>query len=50
MVVVYAIHPIYEGDKIYVAYDSEYWNNLTGDEKIKNEMVVYCAELKKVKR
>ena len=35
MAVVVAIHPIYEDDEIYVAYDTVYWNNWTGDENIK---------------
>ena len=36
---------IYEGDEIYVAYDSVYWNRWTGDERIKTKMVAYYTEL-----
>ena len=49
MAVVYAMHPIYEDDEIYVAYDAEYWNNWTGDENIKREIVAYYAELEEEK-
>ena len=50
MAVVYAIHPIYENDEIYAAYDSDFREWWTGDENIKREMVAYYAGLEEEKR
>ena len=47
---VYAIHPIYEGDEIYVPYDGDFGERWTGDDSIKSAMVAYYAELEEEKR
>ena len=48
--IVVAIHPIYEDDEIYVAYEENFWINWNGDVNIKREMVAYYAELEQEKQ